>query len=157
MLHALSINRINNTAECIKALDRFLPFVDNWAVCDSIAPVCFKRNDISVLDAVLRWVNSDHPYTVRFGISVLMKYYLDDNFDASYLEIVNAIQSDHYYVNMMIAWYFATALAKQYPSAITYLVNNRLSRWVHNKTIQKAIESYRLINDQKSYLRKLKQ
>ena len=156
MLHALAINRIKDASQCIAALEEFLPFVDNWSVCDTIGPACFKKADPTVLSAVYRWLRSDHPYTIRFGILVLMKYYLDDAFDPEYLNAVGSVKSDHYYVNMMIAWYFATALAKQYKPTLQFFETGALAKWTHNKTIQKAIESYRLSYEQKQHLKKLK-
>ena len=156
LLHALAINRIKDTKQCIEALNRFLPFVDNWAVCDTLNPACFKGTRSEVLSAVSVWLSSNHPYTIRFGIGVLMKYFLDDAFEPAYFEMVGNIRSDHYYVNMMIAWYFATALAKQYGSAMVYLKEKPLPRWTHNKTIQKAIESYRLNDFQKRCIKEMK-
>ena len=156
ILHALAINRINNVPQCITALNEFLPFVDNWSVCDTISPSCFKRPNQAVLSAVSKWMHSEHPYTIRFGILVLMKYYLDEAFDPAFLSMVGSIRSDHYYVNMMIAWYFATALAKQYVPTLSYLKTDPLDKWTHNKTIQKAVESDRLTSEQKQQLRKLK-
>ena len=156
MLHALAVNRIKETESCIRALDQFLPFVDNWSVCDTISPACFARHELAVTDAVWRWMRAEHPYTIRFGISVLMKYYLDEAFDRAHLEAVGRIRSDHYYVKMMMAWYFATALAKQYSAALDYIKTGSLPRWVHNKTIQKAIESRRLTAEQKQVLKELK-
>jgi len=155
-LHALAINRITDCTACIDSLNRFLPFVDNWAICDALSPVCFKKHPPAVLRAVWQWLRSKHPYTVRFGISVLMKFYLDDFFDCAYLDSVSRLRSEDYYVNMMIAWYFATALAKQYLHTLPYLESRSLSPWVHNKTIQKAVESFRLTKEQKLYLKTLR-
>lgn len=156
ILHALLIENIKTYDETINALNKFLPFVDNWAVCDIMSVKIFKKN-IDILPKQLdKWLNSSHPYTIRFAIKMYMTYFLEENFKTSYMTKISEIQSDEYYVNMMIAWYFATALAKQYDSAIKFLENNKLPLWVHNKTIQKAIESYRIKEKQKEYLRTLK-
>ena len=156
MLHAFIINEIKDFNECLRELNRFLPYVNNWAVCDSIRPKAFKKNTDLLVNEVDRWLSSDSTYTLRFGIECLMTYFLGDLFDDKYLKQASNIISQEYYVNMMIAWYFATALAKQWESTIAYLENNILSRWVHNKTIQKATESYRITDAQKTYLRTLK-
>ena len=155
-LHGLLINRMNNVDEAIRALDEFLPYVDNWSVCDLLKPNAFCVHDRKILSAVERWLESDHPYTRRFAIGVLMKFYLDDNFDPAMLRRVAGLRSNDYYVNMMIAWYIATALAKRYDAAVTVLVDRLLDRWTHNKVIQKACESFRITPNQKSYLRTLK-
>ena len=155
-LHALLLENINSYNDTITALNDFLPFVDNWATCDIMSIKIF-RNHLDILPEQLdRWLNSSHPYTIRFAIKMYMTYYLDENFDQLFMTKISQIQSDEYYVNMMIAWYFATALAKQYDTAIKFVENNKLPTWVHNKTIQKAIESYRITKNQKEYLRTLK-
>lgn len=155
-LHGFIISQMKDYDTCIKQLDTFLPCVDNWATCDGIRPVSFKKNTDRLIFEIDRWIASDKEYTVRFGLEMLMTFYLDENFDESYLEKASAVTSDKYYVNMMIAWFFATALAKQYEKTIPFIEEKRLSIWVHNKTIQKALESYRVDKDRKSYLRKLK-
>ena len=155
-LHAFLIAQIKKFNECIDKINLFLPFVDNWATCDSLRPNCFKNNTDRLLPHIYRWINSEHTYTVRFGIEILMLYYLDNNFNERYLQTVAQIKSDEYYINMMICWYFATALAKQYKSALPYLENNILPMQIHNKTIQKAIESYRISPEQKAYLKSLR-
>ena len=155
-LHAFLICSIDDFDECIKELDKFLPYVNNWATCDSMRPKCFKKNTNKLLSEIYRWLDSGHTYTKRFAIEMLMTYYLDDEFDEKYLEDVAKIISDEYYINMMIAWYFATALAKQYKKTIPYIEQNCLPEWVHNKTIQKAIESYRITDEKKMYLKGLK-
>ena len=157
MLHSLLVSEIKEFDECIKALDVFLPFVDNWAVCDILSPKAFKKNLNLLLPEIRRWAASSHVYTCRFGIEMLMTHFLDENFDSKYLEIPAQIHSDEYYINMMIAWFFATALAKQWDSALPYLETKKLDTWVHNKTIQKARESYRITAKQKLYLKSLKQ
>ncbi len=155
-LHAFLIGQIKDFDTCIKEVDRFLPFVDNWATCDSLRPACFGKSPERLLPYIEKWLLSTHAYTVRFSIEMLMVHFLDKSFDQKYLHNVSRVTSDDYYVNMMIAWYFATALAKQYEKALPFITENRLSVWVHNKTIQKATESYRITNEQKNYLKTLK-
>ena len=155
-LHGLIVEAMKDYDLCIAQLDRFLPYVNNWATCDMMSPKIFKKHLSQLLQPIQRWMAAEDVYMVRFGIGMLMKFYLDDAFEPEYLEWVAAIQSDEYYINMMIAWYFATALAKQYDSTIPFLEKRQLSTWVHNKTIQKAIESYRIKDDQKTYLRTLR-
>ena len=155
-LHAFLIAQTKSFDECIEKIDTLLPFVDNWATCDSLRPKCFKNNTDKLLVHIYRWINSEHTYTVRFGIEMLMLYYIDDNFNERYLQTVAQIKSDEYYINMMICWYFATTLAKQYKSALPYLENNVLPIHLHNKTIQKAVESYRILPEQKTYLKSLR-
>ena len=155
-LHALLLENIKSYEDTIKALNDFLPFVDNWATCDIMSIKIFKKY-LDILPGQLDiWLNSSHTYTIRFAIKMYMSYYLDENFDVAYMTKISKIQSDEYYVNMMLSWYFATALAKQYKTAIKFLEENKLSQWVHNKTIQKAIESYRITDEQKTYLKTLK-
>lgn len=156
ILLALYINEIRNFQKAVATLDAFLPYVDNWAVCDIFNPKTFSTRPTMLLDCIKRWIDDPHPYTVRFGVSMLMKFYLDEAFDAVYLDWVADIRREDYYIRMMVAWFFATALAKQQDSAINYLIEGRLDRWTHNKTIQKAIESYRITPDLKTYLRSLK-
>lgn len=156
ILHALLLENTKNYGETIDALNKFLPYVDNWAVCDIMSIKIFKKH-LDILPEQLNiWLKSSHPYTIRFAIKMYMAYYLDESFDVSYLTKISEIRSDEYYVNMMIAWYFATALAKQYDTTIKFLENKKLPLWVHNKTIQKAIESYRITKEQKEYLKTLK-
>ena len=156
-LHAFLIAQIGDFDKCIEETNRFLPYVDNWATCDSLRPKCFKLNTGSLIGYIYEWIKSDKPYTVRFGIEMLMLYYLDEEFLEEYLYTVSKIRSDEYYVNMMIAWYFATALAKQYEHTLPYIESRKLPLWIHNKTIQKAIESNRISNEKKLYLKSLKQ
>lgn len=156
-LHGLLINGMKDFEECVEALDAFLPQVDNWATCDLLKPVSFKRaTKDQLLPHVHRWLASEHVYTCRFGVGVLMNYYLDEHFEPRLLEWVGAIRSEEYYVNMGIAWYFATALAKQWEEAVKWMEKGRLMPWVHNKTVQKARESYRVSEERKEYLGKLK-
>ena len=156
LLHGLLISEIKDFNQCMSELNKFLPYVDNWSVCDIMSPKCFKKNKTALLPAVKDWVKSPREYTIRFGIEMLMSHFLDDDFMAEYLEIVAAVRSDKYYVNMMVAWFFATALTKQWDSSVKYIENNKLDSWVHNKTIQKARESYRITDAQKQYLLTLK-
>ena len=156
MLHGLLISEIKDFDIAIKETDRFLPYVDNWAVCDIMSPKVFKKHKTELIECIRKWAKSKKTYTIRFGIEMLMSHYLDDDFKAEYLDIPARIRSDEYYVNMMIAWFFATALTKQWDSAIQYVENVRLDKWTHNKTIQKAVESCRITDEQKSYLRTLK-
>lgn len=155
-LHAFMICQIKDFDQCIMQLNRFLPYVDNWATCDSIKPLVFSKHKNLLLPYIFEWINSKHTYTVRFGIGMLMTHYLDDRFDAEFLQKVADIKTDEYYINMMIAWYFATALAKQYEITVKFLEENELSEWIFNKTVQKAIESRRISDDKKEYLRTLR-
>ncbi len=155
-LHALLIAQRKDYDACVVLLKKFLPYVDNWATCDGMSPKVFKKHKEELLEEIKIWIDSEHTYTVRFAIKMLMDFYLEDAFSAEYLEMVSNVKSEEYYVKMMAAWYFATALAKQWDATIGYLETGRLERWTHNKTIQKAIESYRITEDQKSYLRTLR-
>ena len=141
---------------CINAVNLFLPYVDNWAVCDIMSPKVFRKNRPELMKNIRRWVDSEHVYTCRFGLGMLMTHFLDEDYKPEYLEIAACVHSEEYYVNMMIAWFFATALAKQWDTVICYITENRLDKWVHNKTIQKARESYRITAEQKEYLKNLK-
>ena len=156
MLHGLLVSEIKDFDKAIEETDRFLPYVDNWAVCDIMSPKAFKKHKAELVDNIRKWVSSNETYTIRFGIEMLMSHYLDDDFRPEYLDIPAAIRSEEYYVNMMIAWFFATALAKQWETTVPYIENNRLDKWTHNKTIQKAVESNRITDEQKTYLRTLK-
>ncbi len=155
-LHSFIISEIKDYDICISYINKFLPYVNNWATCDQLSPKVFKKNKEKLIKEIKVWIKSKETYTIRFGIGMLMSYFLDEDFNESYLETISKIKSKEYYINMMIAWYYATALAKQYDSTIKYLENNKLDIWVHNKTIQKAIESYRITDNQKEYLRSLK-
>lgn len=155
-LHAFLIERETDFDRCIEKLDAFLPYVDNWATCDGMKPKILKKNKSGLFLHIKRWLKSKDTYTVRYAINLLMSFYLDEEFDTAYAELVADIKSEEYYINMMRAWYFATALAKQYTSILPYIERQRLDRWTHNKTIQKATESYRITTAQKSYLKTLK-
>ena len=155
-LHGLLAALIKDPEKCIARLDEFLPYVDNWATCDVISPVSFKKHPACLLPKVQEWLHSEHTYVIRFGIGVLMSFYLDAAFSPEYLQWVAAVRSEEYYVRMMIAWYFATALAKQPEAALPYIENHCLDPWTHNKTIQKARESFRVSPEMKEKLDKLK-
>ena len=155
-LHAFMISGMKDYTECVRLLDRFLPFVDNWATCDQMSPRVFRKHRPELLKEIRKWIHSTETYTIRFGIGMLMEHFLDEDFDPAYPEAVASLRSEEYYVNMMIAWYFATALAKQYDAVLPYLKNKRLDTWTHNKTIQKAMESYRITPEKKAHLRALK-
>ncbi len=156
LLHGFIIGNIKEYEKALRLTEEFLPYVNNWAVCDSLRPASFRKNKSSMLKCIKKWVKSGHIHTIRFGVEMLMYYFLDEDFDSSYLEIPATIKSEEYYVNMMIAWFYATALAKRYDETLPYLENKRLSPWVHNKTIQKAVESYRITPEKKEYLKLLK-
>lgn len=155
-LHGFLIEAIRDYDACVGAIDAFLPYVDNWATCDLMSPKVLGRHLPRLLEQIQSWMNSEATYTIRFGIELLMRFYLDDDFRPEYLERVAVIRSEEYYVNMMIAWFFATALAKQYEATLPYIEQNRLAPDTHNKAIQKAAESYRITPEQKQYLKKWK-
>lgn len=155
-LHAFIISAIRDKSECLRRAEEFLPYVDNWATCDQMSLKCFKKSPEVLLPRIRIWIKSPHTYTVRFGVGCLMEFFLDEHFSPEYIELVSEIRSDEYYVNMMIAWYFATALAKQYETAVGYIERRSLDPWVHRKAVQKAIESYRVTDDHKQYLRTLR-
>lgn len=152
-LHAFLIERIADYDACVAALDAFLPYVDNWATCDSMSPKCLKKQLPRLTGEIRRWMASEQVYTVRFGMGMLMRHYLDEAFDPAYLDWVAVLRSEEYYINMMISWFFATALAKQWDATLPYFESRRLDPWVHNKAIQKAVESYRIPEDRKILLR----
>ena len=156
ILHALLVAEIKDYEVCVKEVERFLPYVDNWAVCDIFSPKVFRKNKDKLIEKIKEWAASEHSYTCRFGMEMLMTHFLDEDFRVEYLEIPAAVHSGEYYVNMMIAWFYATALAKQWDAAIGYIEKKCLDPWTHNKTIQKARESYRITRGQKEYLKTLK-
>ena len=156
MLHGMLISLVKDYDRCLDLTDRFLPYVDNWAVCDTLSPKVFAKHKAQLLENILRWSSSSHTYTCRFGLRMLMTHFLDDSFSADFLEIPATIRSEEYYVKMMVAWFFATALAKQWKATLPYLENRQLDPWTHRKTIQKAIESYRIPPERKDYLRTLR-
>ena len=155
-LHAFIISELKDFGACVKEVDRFLPYVDNWATCDQMSPKVFKKNRGALMEHIRGWIASDLTYTIRFAVGMLMEHYLDEDFDPAYPEMVAALRSDEYYVNMMIAWYFATALAKQWDAALPFIEQRKLDQWTHNKAIQKACESYRITTEQKAHLKGLK-
>ena len=155
-LHAFLVSDMKDFPKVMGEVNRFLPYVDNWATCDQMSPKVFKKHHPELLDQIKVWLTSDHPYTVRFALGMLMQHFLDEDFDPAYLEMATSVRLDAYYINMMTAWYFATALAKQYQAALPYLEKKRLDKWTHNKTIQKAVESYRITDEQKIYLKELR-
>ena len=155
-LHAFIISEIKDFKNCIDEINRFLPYIDNWATCDQLSPKVFKKYHNELFEYIKDWLKSDKVYTLRFGIGMLMEHFLDEDFDILYPETVSKIRSGEYYINMMIAWYFATALAKQYESVIPFIENNSLDIWTHNKAIQKAVESLRISDEKKEYLKSLK-
>ena len=140
----------------MQEVDKFLPFVDNWATCDQLSPKVFKKHRTELLKQINKWIKSKETYTVRFAIRMLMEHFIDEDFDVKYPEMVAKIRSDEFYINMMIAWYFATALAKQYDAVLPFIEEKKLDKWTHNKAIQKSVESYRITPEQKEYLKTLK-
>ena len=155
-LHAFILSEMKDFDVCITAVEAFLPYIDNWATCDQLSPKAFKKFPERLLPFINVWLASDKTYTVRFGVGMLMQHFLDERFSPEYPEKVAAVSSDEYYINMMIAWYFATALAKQYKSVLPFIEKRVLPAWTHNKAIQKARESLRITPEQKEYLNSLK-
>ena len=155
-LHAFIISLEKDFDKCMTEVENFLPMTDNWATCDQLSPNIFKKHTDSLLPYIRKWLTSRHTYTVRFAIGMLMRYYLDEKFSNEYPRMVAEISSEEYYINMMRAWYFATALAKQYQSVIPYIEEKRLDLFTHNKAIQKSVESFRITDEQKQYLKTLK-
>lgn len=155
-LQAFVISGMKDYDRCMEELCRFLPYVDNWATCDQMSPKIFKKHRTELLKKIREWIAGEETYTIRFGIGMLMEHFLEDDFDPQYPELVAQLRSEEYYVNMMIAWYFATALAKQYDAVLPFIEEKRLDPWTHNKAIQKAAESYRITPQQKEYLKGLK-
>ena len=155
-LHLMLVTQIRDYKKCLKEVTQFLPYIDNWATCDLPLPKCFEKHKAELIVDVKNWIASNDTYTIRYGIGVLLRLYLAEDFKDEYPKLVSAVISDEYYVNMMIAWYFATALAKQWEAVIGYLKDRKLTEWVHRKTIQKAIESNRITEEQKAELRGLR-
>lgn len=155
-LHAFLIEQIKDFNVAIKETEEFLPYIDNWATCDCFQQRVFKKHKTELLKHIFEWLKSNKAYTVRYGINQLMTHFLDDEFNEKHLKMVAGVKSDEYYINMMRAWYFATALAKQYDKTIPFIEQKFLDAWTHNKTIQKAVESHRIDKDTKEYLKKLK-
>lgn len=155
-LHAFILSEFRDYSRCASEVDLFLPFIDNWATCDQLSPKVFKKHRRELLERIKIWIGSEEPFTVRFAVGMLMEHYLEEDFDPAYPHMVAGIRSEAYYVLMMIAWYFATALAKQYEAILPFLEDHRLSPWTHSKAIQKAVESRRITMEQKEYLKSLK-
>lgn len=169
-LHAFILSEIKDFDDCIVLVDKFLPYIDNWATCDQLSPKCFKKYKSELLEYIFKWIKSKKSYTVRFAIGMLMQHFLDGDYEMKYLDMVAKVDfktkkkgtisvdtdPDKYYVEMMRAWYFATALAKQYKDSLPYIKNNKLETWTHNKAIQKAVESYRVSDAHKDELKKYK-
>ena len=154
-LHGFIISELKDYNECLEVIERFLPYVNNWATCDLLSPKAFKqkKNRVRLIEDIKRWMASDEPFIIRFGIEMLMSFYLDEDFKPEYLKWVSDIRHEHYYVKMMVAWYFATTLAKQWESTLPYIVESTLEKWTHNKAIQKAVDSYRITPEQKELLK----
>ena len=152
-LHMMLLAQEKDFQRCLEQIESFLPYIDNWATCDLPLPKCFAKHKEELLGHIRIWIASGETYTIRYGIGMLMTFYLDEDFRPEYLKLAANIRSEEYYVNMMIAWYFATALAKQWEATIPYIEERRLPEWVHRKTIQKAVESYRITPEQKAYLK----
>ncbi len=155
-LHAFILSGMKDYKACMEGVKAFLPYVDNWATCDQMSPKVFKKHKNELLGEIRSWIDSKKTYTVRFAVGMLMEHFLNEDFREEYPEMVAKLRSDEYYINMMIAWYFATALAKQYEAVLPYIEENRLDTWTHNKAIRKSVESYRITDDQKAYLKSLK-
>ena len=155
-LHAFILAEIKNFELCLEEVKKFLPYIDNWATCDQLSPKVFKKYHKELIPHIREWIQSDKTYTVRFGIGMLMEHFLDEDFDLKYPEMVAVIRTEEYYINMMTAWYFATALAKQYEQVLPFIENKKLDMWTHNKAIQKSLESYRIADEHKAYLKGLK-
>ena len=155
-LHAFILSGMKNYGECMDELEKFLPHIDNWATCDQLSPKVFRKHREELLEHIEKWIESEETYTIRFGAGTLMEHFLDEDYDPKYPEMVAGIRSEEYYVNMMIAWYFATALAKQYESVLPFIEEKRLDDWTHNKAIQKSVESRRIPEERKIYLKSLK-
>lgn len=153
-LHSLILSQEKDFETAVSMVEDFLPFVDNWATCDQLRPIAFAKNSSRLLPYIHRWLASTHPYTIRFAVEMLMCHFLDDAFDPAYPDLVASVHHPDYYVKMMVAWYFATALAKQYDEILPYITEKRLQKWEHNKAIQKAVESRRISQEKKEFLKK---
>lgn len=156
ILHSILLSNEKDYTRCITAIKAFLPYINNWAVCDTLRPKSFARHNDALFGEIMQWIASNETYTIRFAIDCLMSEYLGGDFSPAHLEMVARVENEDYYVRMMVAWYFATALAKQWGATIPFMEQRRLPDWTHKKTIQKAIESYRITSEQKTYLRSLK-
>ena len=155
-LHAFLVEQIKDFERCILTVEAFLPFIDNWATCDCFSPAVFKKEPDRLLPYIKKWLTSSHVYTVRYGVVMLMRYFLDERFDPKYLKLVAEVPTEDYYLSMAVAWYFATALSKQYDAALPYIQDRLLDKATHNRAIQKAVESFRISEKHKSYLKTLR-
>lgn len=153
LVHFFLIAMIRDFDECVKAVETFLPYVDCWPVCDQSSPKVFTKDHDKLLPLIKKWISSEHVYSVRFGLRMLMNEFLGEDFSPEYLEWAAAVKGQDYYIKMMVAWYFATALAKQYDDSVVYIEERRLEPWTHKKAIQKAIESFRVSDEHKEYLK----
>ncbi len=156
LVHFFVLAEMKDFDECVEAVEKFLPYVDCWPVSDQATPKSFKKNHEKLLPLIKKWIASDHVYTARFGIRMLMNEFLGDDYKEEYLELASSNKGDDYYLKMMVAWYFATALAKQYDSAVKYIEDRKLDEWIHKKSIQKAVESYRVSDEHKEYLKRFR-
>lgn len=156
ILHGIFISNIKDYEQCIAEIEKFLPYIDNWAVCDIISPKIFKKNKDKLIEKIYEWINIEHTYTKRFALKMLMTHFLDEDFDPKYLDLPASIETDEYYLKMMIAWFYAESLVKRWDETIPYIESKKLDKWIHNKTIQKARESFRITIDKKDYLKSLK-
>ncbi len=155
-LHSFLLSEMKDFDSVIQEVDRFLPYIDNWATCDQLSPKAFKKHHQELLPYIEKWIVAPETYAVRFAIKMLMDHFLEADFSVRYPEMVADVHREEYYIRMMAAWYFATALAKQYDAVLPFFTGNRLEPWTHNKAIQKAVESYRITPEQKDLLRKLR-
>ena len=156
LIHFFVLSMFKDFEQCVQAVEVFLPFVDCWPVSDQATPKSFRKNHQKLLPYIRKWIASDHIYTARFGLRMLMNEYLGEDFREEYLELAASKRGEDYYLKMMIAWFFATALAKRYDETITYFEDRRLDEWVHRKAIQKATESFRVTDAHKEYLKSLR-
>ena len=155
-LHVFLLSEIKDYETCVNEVNKFLPYIDNWATCDQLSPKIFKKHKKELFEYIKKWIKSERTYAARFAIGMLMEHFLTEDFELIYPEMVAEVRSEEYYINMMRAWYFATALVKQYESVLPYIEEKRLDTWTHNKAIQKAVESYRIADERKTYLKGLK-
>lgn len=156
-LHIMLICLEKDFDKCIEELNRFLPYADNWAVTDQASPKCFKKHHKELIPVITDWLHSEHVYTARYGINIFMREFLDTDFDVRFAEMISEKQGEDYYLRMIIAWYFATGLAKQYDAIVPFIEQHKLDKWTHNKAIQKAVESFRVTDEHKAYLKTLKE
>lgn len=157
ILHGLLLSiKYKDINILLNKLDTFLEYANNWVITDTISPKLFKKYPDIVYEYIVKWINSNHEYKIRFAIVSLLQFYLDDNYNKKILTLVKNIKYNSYYVNMAIAWFYSFALIKQYDDTIKLFENKKLDKWIHNKSIEKAIDSYRVSSDKKTYLKSLK-